>query len=141
MSFKDKLTNVKLAESKAFDFEIKEEDVILASAGEYPTMAFSYRVQNYQAQSMRNLAVVCLLGRAIGYRPLLNHLQSLWRPAGTFQLVNLENNLYLVKFTDPSDYSHAVIGHPWVIYGHYLTLQPWTASFSIDNERLTSVVA
>lgn len=58
-----------------------------------------------------------------------------------FQLVDLENNFYLAKFTDPNDYSHSLIGGPWVIYGHYLTVQPWTASFSVDDDCLTSVVA
>lgn len=33
MSFKDKLTNAKLIESKVIDFEIREDDVILASNG------------------------------------------------------------------------------------------------------------
>lgn len=44
VSFKDKLANAKLAKSKIVDFEIREEHVILASDGEYLTVAFSNKV-------------------------------------------------------------------------------------------------
>lgn len=46
-----------------------------------------------------------------------------------------------LKTVDPNDYPHALTGGPWVIYRHYLMVQPWTASFSVDDDRIMSVVA
>lgn len=127
-------------EKKQNDFEIKDDDMILATDYDFPIVAFSDRVHNYLSQSIRNSTVIRLLGRAISYRPLLNHLQSLWWPIGTFQLIDIENNFYLAKFSDPNDYTHILTAGPWVIYGHYLIVQPWTMSFSVEEDRVTLVV-
>lgn len=85
-------------------------------------MVFVDIVHNYLSQSMKNSMVIRMLGRAIRYRPLLVRLQSLWHPAGIFQLVDLENNFYLVKFSDSADFTYTLIGGPWVIFSHYLTM-------------------
>ncbi|MBA0642128.1 hypothetical protein Goklo_026574 [Gossypium klotzschianum] len=37
------------------------------------------------------------------------------------QLMDLENEFYLVRFDDIDDYNNVLIGGPWVVYGNYLT--------------------
>lgn len=55
--------------------------------------------------------------------------------------MDLEHNFYLAKFSNPADYAHILIRGHWVIYGHYLIVQPWTKSFSVDDDRVASIVA
>lgn len=57
----------------------------------------------------------------------------------SFQLVDLENE-YLFKFRDNEDFHHALSGGPWMIYGHYLTVQPWNDSFSTETDRPKTIV-
>lgn len=54
--------------------------------------------------------------------------------------MDLENNFYLIKFNDSADYTHVLTGGPRVIYGHYLTMQPWTESFSVEDDKVALVV-
>ncbi|MBA0747758.1 hypothetical protein Gogos_004644 [Gossypium gossypioides] len=46
---------------------------------------------------MANVVIVCLLGRAIGYKDSMNCLTPLWQPEGSLQVVDLDNNYYGVK--------------------------------------------
>ena len=38
----------------------------------------------------------------------------------------------IVKFTNQDDYMMALTGAPWMIFYHYLTVQPWEPNFNPD---------
>ncbi|KAH1131534.1 hypothetical protein J1N35_002912 [Gossypium stocksii] len=40
---------------------------------------------------------------------------------------------YLVRFKDEEDYSKVLTEGPWIIYEQYLTVQPWSPTFSTDK--------
>ncbi|MBA0548948.1 hypothetical protein Golob_020010, partial [Gossypium lobatum] len=42
--------------------------------------------------------------------------------------------------TDDDEYLHAVSRGPWTIFGQYLTVRPWTPSFTTDQEFPTSLL-
>nr|KJB14807.1 hypothetical protein B456_002G144200 [Gossypium raimondii] len=46
------------------------------------------------------------------------------------QLMDLENEFFLVRFHDIDDYNNVLAGGPWVVYGNYLTVRPWSPNFS-----------
>ncbi|KAE8685597.1 hypothetical protein F3Y22_tig00111095pilonHSYRG00194 [Hibiscus syriacus] len=73
--------------------------------------------------------VVRLLGKTIGYRALWNKIKALWQPQGNFHLIDLDNNYYLVKLDCTDDYNKVFIEGTWVVFGSYLTAQPWSRSF------------
>ncbi|MBA0647784.1 hypothetical protein Goklo_015602 [Gossypium klotzschianum] len=56
--------------------------------------------------------VVKLLGKNIGFNTLLNKVSSLWKPWGRFQLMDLENDFYLVHFQDNDDSDRILMGGP-----------------------------
>ncbi|MBA0597982.1 hypothetical protein Gorai_007763, partial [Gossypium raimondii] len=39
---------------------------------------------------------------------------------------------------DENDYNKALVGGPWVIFGHYLTVRPWSPDFSIAQSGIES---
>ncbi|KAK8564731.1 hypothetical protein V6N12_058314 [Hibiscus sabdariffa] len=47
-----------------------------------------------------------------------------------FRLMDIENDYFLASFWSRLDYDKAIIGGPWVIFGHYLVVEPWTVDFS-----------
>ena len=73
--------------------------------------------------------IVKLLGRSIGFNLLLKKIKELWRPTTTIELVALDNRFFMVKFTAREDYEFAKFGGPWMIFTHYLTIQPWKQNF------------
>ena len=63
----------------------------------------------------------------------MQRIQSLWKPKGAFRP---EEHFFLVTFDLKEDYLKALTGGPWMIYGSYLTTQPWTFDF---DPRVTIV--
>ncbi|KAK5812307.1 hypothetical protein PVK06_027736 [Gossypium arboreum] len=63
--------------------------------------------------------------RNIGYIALFNQISSLWRSSKSFNLMDIENGYFLAKFQSIEDYNKVL-----VIYGQYLTVQPWTKYFN-----------
>ncbi|KAK8483367.1 hypothetical protein V6N11_024158 [Hibiscus sabdariffa] len=46
----------------------------------------------------------------------------------------------VVKWRDMRDYEHVLTEGPWKIYGSYLTIQPWSKSFSTSEKHPTHMV-
>ncbi|KAK5836831.1 hypothetical protein PVK06_012633 [Gossypium arboreum] len=79
---------------------------------------------------MELMVVLKLLGRNIGYRALNNRISSLWNPSKPFHFMDIENEYYMAKFQSIDDYTKVLSQGPSLIYGQYLTVQPWTKEFS-----------
>lgn len=47
----------------------------------------------------------------------------------------MENDYYSVKFLREEDYQNALSGGPWTIFGHYLTVHPWSPMFSTTQQQ------
>ncbi|XP_040950683.1 uncharacterized protein [Gossypium hirsutum] len=108
------------SEGRENDFELLEGDVSTAMVDGMPTIAFSERIKIILFKEMDLTIVLKLLGHNIGYNSLLNRILSLWKPAKSFHL----------KFQDIGDYNKVLTQGPWIIYGQYLTVQPWTREFN-----------
>ncbi|KAL4281246.1 hypothetical protein GQ457_03G036790 [Hibiscus cannabinus] len=122
------------------DIVVLDEDVCVDDSGPYTTISFSDRVHAAIDQSMCQSVIIRLLGRQIGYRVLWNRIKALWMPQGQFQLVDLENEYFLVKFEVEADYVKVLADGPWTIFGSYLTVQPWTREFSTAQDFPTHVL-
>ncbi|MBA0614006.1 hypothetical protein Godav_014345 [Gossypium davidsonii] len=78
------------------DFELKEGDTITEVVGGVPSVHFYDKARGLIEKKM------------------------------TIQLMDLENEFYLVKFQGERDYMKALIVGPWLVFGQYLTVQPIT---------------
>nr|KJB13194.1 hypothetical protein B456_002G061200 [Gossypium raimondii] len=47
-----------------------------------------------------------------------------------FQLIDIETDYYLTKFESFEAYTNFLSRGPWVIFEHYLTVQPWMPQFT-----------
>ncbi|KAL4332409.1 hypothetical protein GQ457_07G003100 [Hibiscus cannabinus] len=119
---------------------VLDEDCLVDESGVFSTIKFSKRVHAQIDKSTQNVIIVRLLGRSIGFGALHNRLNSMWELAGEIQLVDLENNYYLVRFGDPKDYTMALTQGPWTIYGSYLIVQPWSRDFTPMEKHPSHVV-
>ncbi|MBA0808955.1 hypothetical protein Gohar_024652, partial [Gossypium harknessii] len=118
------------SEGRENDFELLEGDVSTAMVDGMPTIAFSERIKIILFKEMDLTIVLKLLGRNIGYNSLHNRILSLWKPAKSFHLMDTVNGYFLVKFQNIGDYNKVLTQGPWIIYGQYLTVQPWTREFN-----------
>ncbi|KAE8673137.1 hypothetical protein F3Y22_tig00111810pilonHSYRG00091 [Hibiscus syriacus] len=92
-------------------------------------------------KSFDQIVVVKLLGRRIGYTTLQNKLYDLWKPSQPFRLMDIENDYFLVSLRKRSDFLTALSDGPWTIFGHYLTVEPWSPNFSFSQLFPRRIVA
>ncbi|KAI9086215.1 hypothetical protein K1719_031669 [Acacia pycnantha] len=141
-SFKDKLLNSDFSssEEEEDDIILNQGDVSIGLNGQIPTVNFATHVIDTLNKRMSLAVVVKLLGRRIGYRHLRSQLQSLWKPSGQLKIIDLNDDCFLVRFQDDLDYQNALLTGPWMIFGHYLTVQPWTPSFRPQDHVVNQVI-
>lgn len=89
---------------------------------------------------MARTIIVKLLGGRVGFNALQNKLYVIWNPNGAFQLMDLQNDFYLIRFQDDDDYSKVLTDGPWIIFGKYLSVRPWTSRFSTSQDSIESQV-
>ncbi|KAA3460138.1 GroES-like zinc-binding alcohol dehydrogenase family protein [Gossypium australe] len=123
------------------DFELTEGDIRTSVVNGTPAIDFSERIHQILLKEMNSTVVIKLLGRNIGYGALLNRISSLWNPTKPFHLMDIENGYYLAKFQDDHDYIKVLSQGPWLIYGQYLTVQPWTKDFNSSHPFPSTVLA
>ncbi|KAG6789901.1 hypothetical protein POTOM_006033 [Populus tomentosa] len=58
-----------------------------------------------------------------------SRLKSAWKLSGGFELMDIGNGYFMVKFDIAEDRERVINGGPWMIFDYYLTMQKWTADF------------
>ena len=149
VSFKDMLMGKDRKDMKqkkpAVEIELQEHDVLFVNVlfvneNDMPTIKFSDRVKSLLAQSMGCSVIVKLLGKSIGHKTLQSRLLSLWKLLGEFQIVDMDNGYFLINLEDQEDYINALTKGPWTILGHYLTVQPWSSNFNLEENFPAEIV-
>lgn len=142
LSFKDNLLNKDFPNSMLTEeVVVTDKDVVVVQEEVMPSIQFSSRIDDLLNQSMRLAVVVKQLVRSMGYRRLHDKIMNLWKRTVPLQLADLEGDSFIVKFQNAQDYQNALLGGPWLIFGHYLRVQPWQPSFSPLNLRIHKVFA
>ncbi|MBA0608739.1 hypothetical protein Godav_020926 [Gossypium davidsonii] len=118
------------------EFELKDGDVATEVVDGIPTIIFFDQVHKYIERRMAKTIIMKLLGRSIGFSVLLKKITSLWCPRSPIQLLDLENDYYLIRFNSEDDYNKVVFGGPWVIFGQYLTVSLWSKDFSTSQSKV-----
>ncbi|KAK8569003.1 hypothetical protein V6N12_007536 [Hibiscus sabdariffa] len=135
-SYKEKLTGhsrLPTKDEENFDedeIEILEGNVSKTVVDGIIRIDFSDRVRNLAIKSFDQTVVVKLLRRRIGYNTLRSKLYNLWKSAQAFRLMDIKNDYFLVTFRSRTNYLNVIAGGPWIIFGSYLTIEPWTEDFS-----------
>lgn len=77
----------------------------------------------------KDALVISLLGKSIGYKTLKERLLRLWRLMADFEIMDIGNRFFKVKFDNENDRQKVMEEGPWMIFDHYLTVQCWTLEF------------
>ncbi|KAH1098584.1 hypothetical protein J1N35_015505 [Gossypium stocksii] len=121
-------------------FELQDGDVATKVIDGVISLIFSNQVHQLIEQKMALTVVVKVLGKKVGFNALLNKVSVFWSLRNIFKLIYLENDFYLVRFQDKDDFDNMLMGGPWVIFGHYLTVRSWSSDFSTANDNLDKQV-
>ncbi|PPS03824.1 hypothetical protein GOBAR_AA16838 [Gossypium barbadense] len=129
-------------------------DKVLGTVNGIPAIKFSKRIMQILVRDMVTMVVVKLLGRNLMYSTLYNMIFSLWKLSHSFQLMDVENGYYLVKFQNKEDYEKVLTQGPYLLFdsisrfsrglwtlipfNHFLVLL-WLGSDYLDYRRGLSI--
>lgn len=79
----------------------------------------------------KDALVVKLLGKKkrIGFNLLKEKLTRVWKLVAGFEIMDIGNDFFMVKFDNEKDRSKVMEEGPWMIFDHYLTVQSWSPDF------------
>lgn len=133
ISFRDKVLGNKQAPS------IREKSDLIAQKMvrvEYengnrllPKVYLDDKVFHELCSPWHDALVVKLLGKNIGYRVMQERLKKLWKLTGGFDMMDVDNGFYMIKFDLEADKEKVKEGGPWMLFAHCLAVTNWSPEF------------
>lgn len=108
-----------------------------------PNICFSYRVNDTLDLEWRCAVIVKLMGKpnsTNAWKFMLDSLKRKWKLQGPWQLIDLPNDYFIVKFHLNEDMNTALCGGPWIIVGQTLVVQQWRPDFDPYNVQIIRMV-
>lgn len=84
----------------------------------------------------KDALVVKLLGKSLGYNVMKAKLENVWKLTGGFELMDVGNSYYMVKFDGLEDKNKVINGGPWMIYDHILAVSQWSSKFNATTATI-----
>ncbi|XVF69877.1 hypothetical protein PTKIN_Ptkin11bG0116100 [Pterospermum kingtungense] len=77
----------------------------------------------------RQTLIVKVLGCTVGYNYLIRRIKVLWHLKSNLELVAIDDDYFLAKFSSIDDCNFAKYEGPWMILDHYLIVKEWSHNF------------
>ncbi|CAN0870547.1 hypothetical protein LINGRAHAP2_LOCUS9562 [Linum grandiflorum] len=145
-SFKDKLLGSKLNAKTIRNEFVLDEDIQARIKITYidndrlkPRINFEDKLEEELCHSWRFSLVVKVYGRTVGYHYLTNKLGTLWQPLGEWEVLDVGNGFFVVKFHEEDDMIAAFTGGPYSFGSSHLSIQRWTPDFFPSTARITKI--
>ncbi|XP_057453248.1 uncharacterized protein LOC130745125 [Lotus japonicus] len=106
-----------------------------------PKIVVEQEVIENMSSSWKDALVISLLGKRLGYKLMKAKLTSLWRLAGEFDLMDVDNGFFMVKFDRTEDRDRVISGGPWMIFDHYLAVATWSPEFISPAAKVKKTLA
>lgn len=95
-----------------------------------PKIKLDPKVFNDLCEPWCDVLIITLLGKTIGYKVMKERLQKLWKPKGGFEILDVDNNYFLVKIDLQADKERVTSWGPWMLFYNYLCVAHWTPEFA-----------
>lgn len=104
-----------------------------------PVVKISKETIKEACRPWKKAIIVKLLGKRLGLQFFKNRLLKLWCPKGDMEMIDLDNDYFLLQFSDHTDMGKILENGPWMILGHYLIIQRWHPEFFPCEDELKRV--
>lgn len=127
------------------DLPTREEGLELEMVEDGPsehgehTIKLSTQVREKIYAPWKSSFIVKVVGKSFGYKALCTRLQGIWRPEGTFNMIDLGYEYFLVKFAQVSDYFAVLERCPWFVGDNYLSVRKWEPEFQATKAKVASL--
>ncbi|KAL6527507.1 hypothetical protein OROGR_016597 [Orobanche gracilis] len=94
-----------------------------------PSITFDEGVINEYSTEWRDALIISLIGKRLGYRIMREKLKFVWKLSGDFDMMDLDNGFFMVKFDREADREKVIEGGPWMVFDHYVAISNWSLDF------------
>lgn len=122
------------------DIEFSDEDCTYSDGDSVPSVLFSERLKDKLNLDWRCAVIIKLVGKPNSSNALkfmADSLKRKWKLQGPWQLIDLPNDYFVVKFHLHEDMNLALCGGPWIIAGQTLVVQQWKPDFDPFANEIT----
>lgn len=121
----------------------EEEDEMVVEAREIdplcPVIPVTKKEIQEACKPWRKAIIIKLLGERVGLNFLTGRLARLWHPTGEMEVIDLDHDFFIVRFSNSTDYQHVFDGGPSIILGHCLVIQQWKPKFILSAGEIGKV--
>lgn len=124
------------------DVVFSDEDCSYSGDNPVPSVYFSERLKDKLHLEWRCAVIIKLIGKPNSSNALKfmsDSLKRKWKLQGPWQLIDLPNDYFVVKFHLHEDMNIALCGGPWIISGQTLVVQQWRPDFDPYANKITSM--
>lgn len=124
------------------NFEFADEDCVHSMGNTGPNTCFSQRLHDKLDLEWRCAVIIKLMGKPNSSNALkfmADSLRRKWNPQGPWQIIDLPNDYFVVKFHLHEDMGTALYGGPWIIAGQTLVVQQWKPNFNPSLDEITTM--
>lgn len=93
-----------------------------------PKISLSKKIRQELGEPWKDALVVKLLGKSVGYLVMKDRLQKIWKLQGGFDILDVDNDFFMVKFDLQSDKLQGGFD--------YLCVFHWTPEFASPNAKI-----
>lgn len=139
MSFRDKVLGIKnlplrekvdLVAHKLVDIELVNGNRLL------PMMRVEKKVIEELSLPWKDALIVKRLGKPLGFNVMKSKLTAIWKLIGGFEMLDVGNGYFMVKFEMADDRDKVINGGPWMIFDHYLSVRTWSSDFNASTATI-----
>lgn len=84
----------------------------------------------------KEAVIVKLLGKSLGYFTMRDRLKVTWKLSGGFDIMDVGNGFFMVKFDLPVDKEKVINDGPWMIFYHCLAVRTWVPDFVSSDVKI-----
>ncbi|XP_045821901.1 uncharacterized protein LOC123914774 [Trifolium pratense] len=105
----------------------------------FPMLYVDTKVIDELSVPWKDVLVVKLLDKELSFDIMKNQLETVWNLAGKFDLMDIDNGFYMVKFDREDGKTKVINGVPWEIFDHYLSVCRFTSAINTTGSGISVI--
>lgn len=84
--------------------------------------------------------IIKLLAKSLGYNFMREKLRRLWKLKAGFEMLDIGNSFFTIKFDIEEDRIKVNQEDPWMIFDHYLTVRAWSGDLISQEAKIDTTM-
>ncbi|KAJ6969952.1 hypothetical protein NC653_034499 [Populus alba x Populus x berolinensis] len=81
-----------------------------------------------------------LFGKSVGFFQMKSRLRGVWKQSGDFELMDVNNGFFAVKFDIKDHITKVITRGSWMIFDHYLAVCTWSSDFNLVTTKINQTM-